>query len=175
VVYRSATTDKVTTTYYIAVDGSNVNETYTAWILKNGTTIAVDISAAGQDVNETGSSANALVPSVLGNFYDEIVFGESPTLITNDTQFFHSTGTSTVTIGGSQVTVTTYVANLSNEVVNNCGITTIYGNFSMSMGTPIGATFPLITDLVENASTDVSGNTTSVDIALHMTAFAVAV
>jgi hypothetical protein len=174
VVYRSATTDKVTTTDYIAVAGSNVNETDTAWILKNGTTIAVDMSVGGQNINETGSSANSLVVSALGGFYEEVFFGDNPTAVTNDSQLFHSTGTSTVTIGGSQVTVTTYAANLSNEVVNNCGSTSVYGTFSMSIGTPIGATFPLVTGLVEDASTSVSGNTTSVNIALHVTAFTVA-
>jgi hypothetical protein len=155
------------------VEGSSVNETDTAWILKNGTAIAVDVSVDGQSMNETGSFANTLV--ALGGFYDEIVFDQNPALFTNDTQYFHSTGTSTVTIGGSNVTVTTYVANLSDEVVSSCGNTSVYGTFSMSMGTPIGATFPLVTNLEEDASTTVSGNTTTVDVGLQMTAFTVAI
>jgi hypothetical protein len=170
VVYRSATTDKVTTTFNTGTE----NASETAWILKNGTTIAVYISAGAQGFNETGSEANTMIVGVFAGFYEEIEIGGNQGLYAAESQYFHSTGTSVVTIGGSQVTVKNYVANSANEVVNVCGSSSTYTNFALAIGTPSGTNFPIVTSLAIAGSTTENGSPTNFNYSLHLTAFQVA-
>jgi hypothetical protein len=166
VVYRSSSTIKVTSTFA----STNTSETITAWILKNGTTLAV--SVAGQ--NFTGTAASSFIIGAFSGFYEEIAVGGQQSFYSSASQYFHSTGTSTATIGTNKVTVTNYAANSPNEAVTVCGTTSTYTTFSLSIGTPSGTTFPLVTNLQLAGTTDVNGTPTSFAYTLQVTAFTLA-
>ena len=171
-VYRSATTDKVATT--LALDGVGVVSTNTEWILNNGTAIAVESSEGGQEVNSTGTAATTMLAGAFAGFYVEIAFGQNQSIYGNDTQAIQSTGTSTVTIGGNQVTVTNYSANMSSQESNGCQTVTTRTSFSLSVGTPSGATFPIVTNLQLTVSTTVGLASSTVSERLLLTSFTVA-
>jgi len=170
VVYRSATTDKVTVSSTLG--GTTTTET--AWVLKNGTTIAVEISAGGQSFNETGTAATGMIAGVMAGFYIEVEVGQSQAFYAAETQYFHSTGTSTVTIGSNQVKVTNYAANSANELVNECGSSFTYTSFALSIGTPSGTSFPLVTNLQVSGSETVNGAVQNLNYSIKLTAFTVA-
>jgi len=136
VVYASATTYKVTITSVEA--GQSITET--VWVLRNGTAIAINF--AGE--NLTGSEAQSLIVGAFGGFTEQIQ-ADSEIGFYTATNFFHSTGTSTVSIGPTQVSVTTYVANNLPETVTSCGSTTTLTAYSLSVGTPQGTSSPLVT------------------------------
>lgn len=166
VIYRSATTIKVNTTF-----GSGANtERITAWILKNGTTLAVNLS--GQ--NFTGTTANGFITGAFAGFYQEIEVGQQQSFFSGASQYFHSTGTSSVTIGANTVTVTNYAANSLPETVTACGSTATYTAFSLSIGTPSGTTFPIVTNMHFAGTTTVNGSPSSFDYSVRVTAFTLA-
>lgn len=137
VVYHSSTTYKVD--LVTLTEGVNISST--VWILNNGTAIA--INEAG--FNLTGSY---LTPdTVVGLFaaFTLQIQADSYIGLYTSSNYFHATGTSTVMIGPTQVTVTTYQANTLPETVSGCGQTATLTAYSFSVGTPKGATVPLVT------------------------------
>jgi hypothetical protein len=92
------------------------------------------------------------------------VFGQQ---LTTDyiyaTAYFHSTGTTPVTLGANTFTLTNYAANSLPETVPSCagaGITLTTA--SMSIGTPNGANypFPFDVDVVGSSTGGMMGNVT---------------
>jgi hypothetical protein len=165
VVYASSTTYKVTV---VAVEaGTNITET--AWVLRNGTAVAVDVS--GQ--NFTGAEAKEFIVSVFAGFTLQVQADSEIGLYTS-TNYFHASGTSTENIGSTQVAVTTYSANTLPETVVGCGSTSTITAFSFSVGTPKGASTPLV--IYENiAGSDiVSGQTQNYEYTLQVTSITVA-
>jgi hypothetical protein len=142
----------------------------TVWILKNGTTLAVNF--AGQ--NFTGSTASGFITGAFAGFYQEIEVGQQQSFYSGASQFFHSTGTSSVTIGANKVTVTNYAANSLPETVTACGSTSTYSAFSLSIGTPSGTTFPIVTNLHFAGTSTVNGSPSSYDVSVQVTDFTIA-
>lgn len=149
--YVSSTTYKVT----LNAEEGGSSFSATAWILKNGTTVALNI--AGE--NLTGSESGAETIGLFSGFIIQIEEDSAINQYTN-TDFFHSTGTSTVSIGSTQVSVTTYAADKLPLTYSDCGVSTTLTAYSFSVGTPQGASAPLV--VYENfAGSDTSGGQTT--------------
>jgi hypothetical protein len=160
VVYHSSTTYKVMLTE--SANGQS-EPASTVYILNNGTAIAVD--EAGY--NFTGSTLSSILPEgvagLFAGFSEEIAFGNQLSTYTSSS-YFKATGTSTVTIGPSTFTVTNYVANSLPENLSSCGVSETLTAYSMSIGTPTGSSYPLVTSM-NIAYTTLSGSL-SVEITL---------
>ena len=164
--YVSATTYKVTINL---VEGST-NIAETVWLLKNGTALAIDI----EGYNLTGSSAQESVIGAFAGFTLQIQ-ADSEIGAYTTSNFFHSTGTSTVSIGPTKVTVTTYAANSLPETESYCGSTpTTLTAFSFSVGTPQGSSSPLVTSENIAGSEVVSGQTQTFQYLLQITSVTIA-
>jgi hypothetical protein len=135
-VYESSTTYKVAIS---SIEGGQ-NITETVWVLKDGTAIAVNI----EGFNLTGTEAQQSIAGVFAGFTLQIQADSYIALYTSS-NYFHSTGTSTVSIGPTQVSVTNYQANTLPETISGCGQTSTLTAFAFSVGTPKGANLPLVT------------------------------
>ena len=131
------TTYKVDITY----NSGTTTETGTAWLQSNGNVIAVD--AFGQ--NLTGSSAGSLLIAVMAPFLAESSFSNQAFLYQGS--FFHSTGTSSVTLGPTTMQVTNYAANSLPETYTECGYTGTLDAFTAQVGTVPGTNLTLVTFL----------------------------
>jgi hypothetical protein len=149
---------------------SGANEQTTLWILKNGTVLAAEI--AGQ--NLTGVAVNGFVAGAFAGFYEEIDIGQQQSFYSTASQYFHSTGTNSVTIGSNKLTVTNYALNSLPETVNSCGTLDNYTAFTLSIGTPSGTSFPIVTNLHFAGTSTVNGSPNSFDVSIQVTAFSVA-
>jgi len=111
-----------------------------------------------------------MITGVFAGFYEEVDVGANQAFYASESQYFHVTGNSKVTISGNTISVTNYAANSANELINDCGSTATYSTFALSIGTPSGTSFPIITNL-NIAGTDSSG---AFSYTLQVTAFTVA-
>jgi hypothetical protein len=166
VIYRSTTTIKVNSTFTAAGN----SEQTTLWILKNGTVLAVNI--AGQNI--TGAETSGVLEGSFAGFYEEIDIGQQQSFYSTDSQYFHSTGSSSVTIGLNTLTVTNYALNSLPETVDSCGTLTNYTAFALSIGTPSGTSFPIVTNLQFAGTSTVNGAQNSFNVTEQVTAFLVA-
>ena len=148
----------------------STSEKTTLWISKNGTAIAVNF--AGQNI--TGSAANGFITGAFAGFYEEIDVGQQQSFYSSASQYFHSTGTASVTIGSNKVTVTNYALNSLPETVDSCGTISNYTAFALSIGTPSGTTFPIVTNLHFAGTSTVNGSPNNFDVSIQVTAFTVA-
>ncbi|MDA4133981.1 MAG: hypothetical protein OK441_00220 [Thaumarchaeota archaeon] len=164
--YVSATTYKVTINF---AEGSN-NVVYIVWLLKDGTAVAVDVSG----FNITGSSAQESLIGAFAGFELQLQADAEINAYTT-TSFFHSTGTSTVSVGPTMVSVTNYAANSLPETVTSCtGSPTTLTAFSFSVGTPQGTSAPLVTNENISGSDVISGQTTTFNYVLQVTSITIA-
>jgi len=165
VAYASPTTYKVNLN--VVLNGKS--RAYTLWDLRNGTVLAL-LLPNGE--NDTGYAASN---TVLG-FFSGLETLDTIALQTNNAAFFHSTGTSPVTIGSNSFTVTNYTLNTTPETIQGCngsGSATM-SNATTSLGTPSGSSFELVVSATfEGSFTDASG-TTTVDYTYQITALTVA-
>ena len=175
VIYRSPTTIKVNLTYAAAAAGAKEN--ILAWILKNGTVLAAFVGINGKGMNLTssasGMSPNTIVEGVFAGYYQEIE-AEMNQGYYGTSQYFHATGTQSVTIGGKSLTVTDYALNSPNETVNICGVTSTFQTFVLDIGTPSGASFPLATKYGASGTGTFQGQATTFDFMVTLTGFTVA-
>jgi hypothetical protein len=163
VVSESSTTFKVNVNYTL-----KVAHTATIWILTNGTVLAAERGGK----NYTGSAASAFV---LGAFADLNTLYTLAVQASTITPYFHSAGTSTVTIGTNSFTVTDYVANTTPETIQGCnGDSFLIDAYSVYLGTPTGSSLEMITSAnFSSTITTPSGNTT-LDYSYQLTALTVA-
>jgi len=160
VVYVTSTTYKVDGDYV-----STTSHQFTAWLLKNGTALAVEI---GQH-NDTGAQAASDVQTYFGGFASIQGFLQEQSLYSN---LFRTNGTSTVTIGTQTFTVTNYVAVTLPETIQLCnGEADTLAAYNLSEGTPSGSTIELPTYANIAASTS---NGTHFAFTVEITAFTVA-
>lgn len=152
----------------------NTTFTETAWVLKDGTTLAVYENFGGQGFNLTGSEASGAIEGVLAGFIIEVEAGQQTAFYSEASQYFHSTGNSNVNIGGNSFSVTNYAANSPNELVDYCGSDFTYSTFSLSIGTPSGTSFQLVTYLDFSGTETINGNQQAFNYSLTLTAFTVA-
>ena len=170
--YVSSTTYKITLSFTESSSSSaGVNGSYTIYILKNGTILAADISFSGQNENLTGSEAQGIGVGIFSGFITQIEANNNLGAYTSS-NFFHSAGTSSVTIGSVHMTVTNYVANTLPETVTNCdGSTTSLTAYALSVGTPPGASGPLVTyGHFAGSTVEANGTTSSYDYVIQITA-----
>lgn len=178
VVYRSPTTYKVDSTSNLTgsvAQGASYTS-YTSWILANGTALAVYGATDGQPgYNQTGASANTILEqSALSGFYLGVSFSQGVGYFANESEFLHPNGTSTVTLGQNKLTATTYVPALGVTYAY-CGLEAVtYDSYYLEVGTPQGATTPLVTNLAYSGTLTVNGTTSAIDYAFETTAFTVA-
>ena len=165
-IYVSSTTYKVNLTFA----GSGQDTTMTMWVLKDGTVLAVN--TAGQ--NLTGTMAEGIATGIFAGFLAEINAGDQLRTFTS-ASYFHSTGTSSVTLGPTTMTVTNYAANSLPMTVAYCEGSTTLTNYSLSVGTPPGTNIQLITlEHFAGTTTDSTGKTTSIDFTLEITSLKLA-
>ena len=144
--------------------------TFTAWLLKNGTTLAIN-SGHGHP-NITGSLAGTLVQGYFGEFAAVQGFVQEQSLYSN---LFRLNGTSNVTIGSYTFTVTNYVANALPETIQLCnGETDQLTTYHLSEGTPSGSSYELPTYVRIAGSSTIAGSTTPFDFEIQVTAFTIA-
>jgi hypothetical protein len=165
--YASSTTYKITITE--VAGGQNI--VTTVWVLKNGTALAISIT--GDPQNITGSEAQEFIVGTFAGFTLQVQADSLLNYYTNN-GFFHSTGTSTVSIGPTNVKVTNYVANTLPETVDECGDVTTLTAFSLSVGTPSGGTAPLVTYEHIAGSDIVDGQTDTFSEVLQITSITLA-
>jgi hypothetical protein len=138
-VYASATTYKVTVS---SSANGQTTPPETAWILKDGTVLAVNVAGT----NITGSPAQQMIVGVFAGFSAEVQAGNQLSTYTAN-QYFHTTGTSSVTIGSSTFPVTNYAANTLPQTITDCitGATTNLTAYKLSVGTPSGTSYKVVT------------------------------
>ncbi|MDG6925064.1 MAG: hypothetical protein JRN09_00775 [Nitrososphaerota archaeon] len=141
----------------------------TAWILKSGSVIAIDFS--GQNV--TGSEAQSVSISFFSGFIIQMEADQEINFYTS-ANYFHSKGISTVTIGSTEVTVTSYVANSLPATYNSCGSQTTLTAYSFSVGVPQGASNNLVTSEHFAGSDSSNGQTTTFQVYLQVTSITLA-
>ena len=147
---------------------ANKTRQFTAWLLKNGTTLAIS-SPKG---NITGAQASSEVQEYFGDVAAVLGFVQDQSAYSN---LFHANGTSTVTIGTNTFTVTNYVANALPETIQRCnGETTTITAYSLSEGTPSGSSYELPTYVDVAGSTTSNGVTTPFGFTVQITAFTAA-
>jgi len=163
VVYVTSTTYKVDLTY----TQTNSHQ-FTAWLLKNGTALAVEHGKT----NDTGLVAASDVQSYFGEFASVSGFVQEQSVYSN---LFHSNGNSTVTISGQTFTVTNYVINTQPETIQLCnGETDTLTAYNLSEGTPSGSNFELPTYASVTGSATMNGTRTPFSFTVQITAFTVA-
>jgi hypothetical protein len=94
--------------------------------------------------NITGVEARSFSGSIFFGFVLETQYSQSLAYyITNGN--IHSTGSSTVTLGPTKMSVTSYSATSYPFTVTDCSGTTSITEFSLAVGTPPGTSFQFIT------------------------------
>lgn len=147
----------------------NVNstaETFYALVDTNGTVLSLTVN--GQTI--PGSEGGGMLSGIFVGFITEAEFTDSLNNFTSGLQF-HSTGSSTVTIGTVSVPVTSYVANSLPVTVSDCSGSNSLTAFSLSEGTPAGGHIAIVTSM-NIAGTSASGG--SFDITLTVTSITIA-
>ena len=163
VVYVTSTTYKVDGNYV-----ATKNHQFTAWLLKNGTALAVNFGEG----NDTGAQAASDVQTYFGEFAVVQGFLQEQSLYSN---LFRASGNSTVTIGTNTFTVTKYVALTLPETVQLCnGETDSLTAYSLSEGIPSGATLELPTYTNIAGVSTLDGTRTPFAFTVEITAFTVA-
>jgi len=148
-VYASSTTYKIT----ITSNEGGQNTTQTAWILKDGTVLAIEEAGT----NLTGSIAQDMVIGLFAGFAAEVQAGSQLSTYTAS-QYFHSTGTMSVTIGTNTFTVTNWAANTLPQTITSCtGTSTNLTAYKLSVGTPKGTSYAVVTYMQLAGSSTVNG------------------
>jgi len=135
------------TTFKVSIVSSDYPSAFTLWLLKNGTIVGINYAGS----NYTGAAAIQYYQGsrLFTAWGTMLVFGQQITTdYTQDTAYFHSTGTSPVTIGTNTFTLTNYAANSLPETVPACdGASITLTTASMSIGNPNGANYPFAFDV----------------------------
>jgi hypothetical protein len=147
----------------------NVTENIGAVIFANGTLASITMN--GQTIPE--SYGNEYAIGLFAGFIFEVDYVDS---LNNFTQIlqFHVAGTSTANIGSVSFPVTTYAANSLPVTTSTCGGSDTLTAFSLTAGTPSGATLPLVTSATLAGSGNSEGSTSTYDITVQVTGLTVA-
>lgn len=170
-VYSSSSTYKININFNAA--GTAIQ--YTVWILKTGALVAVDLVTNNYSQNYTGAQAQEFGASVFSGFIVQIQ-ADSQLNTYTASNYFHSAGTSSVSIGPTKMTVTNYVANTLPVTLNNCdGTTSTLTTYALSVGTPPGANAPLVTyEHFAGSTTETNGQVDTYNEIIQVTSITVA-
>ena len=129
------------------VSGQNISTT--AWLLKDGTVVALDLPGH----SFIGTAAAAYFQDYFSMWELDAQYGvEAATLVSSS--YFHTTGTSTLQFGPSKFSVTNYAATSIPETIPYCygeSLSSTSGGV-FSVGTPSGSNYRLVTHLVAGGS-----------------------
>lgn len=161
-----------TSTYYKVNVTESVGAYSLSYLFKVETSGTVDweySSILGHGSNVTGAQAESTFVGATAFFQLEAGSNQvySYALIA---QYFHATGTGTVTIPSVTISYTTYVANSPNESFNYCGSSFTYSEFSVEIGTVQGTSDQVL------ASLTIVGTegSTPVDVTIQLTGLTLA-
>ncbi len=140
VVYVSSSTIKVDVNYQT----SQGTEALTVWVNLNGTVVGVNDNG----YNLTGSEGSDMT---VGLFFAFVIEADTSTSIPyfNASSQWESVGTSQVTLGPTTMTVTNYQFSSYPVTITSCSSSETFSAFSVSIGTPPGTSYQLITKLYE--------------------------
>ena len=145
--------------------GGNI-EHFTDYIFRNGTAAAVYY----QGQNYTGVSAFSLYFASMSTYLTGSAFGTAGIFgQLENTTYIQQTGTGTVTLGPTQVSVTDYSASTIPLIVNTCDTSANFTKFYLQIGSVAGASLQLLTSLEMTGSFTSAGVSQSLDISLHVT------
>jgi hypothetical protein len=149
----------------------------TVWFLNNGIVAALDI--AGN--NFSGTLAGYYFQTYFSLWENAIEYGQLIATFTSPSSFFHSTGTSPVTLGPSEFAVTNYTSNSLPETISGCNgaSVTLTSGGVFSVGAPSGSDYQLITYLTAAGYGTITGTsgeqqTTTFNIVSQITSVTVA-
>ncbi len=139
---------------------------YVAYVLKNGTAVAV----LYQGQNYTGFYAYSFFLGAMGAFIVESTF-TSPEVYSSilSPLFVHEASQATIMIGQTSVLATTYVANTLPLDINECGFSASFSKFSVQTGSVTGVSIPLLTAMVISGTMTSGGSSQSVDFNFQIT------
>jgi hypothetical protein len=165
-LYASSTTYKIS----LANSVGGTNTTQTAWILKNGNVLAIDEAGT----NLTGSVVQEMAVGLFAGFAAEVDVGSQLSTYTAS-QYFHSTGTSSATIGSNTFTVTNWAANKLPQTITTCSAdqTTNLTTFALSVGVPKGTSYEIVTFMQIAGSTTINGQASNIDYLIKVSSFTV--
>jgi len=176
---KNGTADNLNLTYAVVYTGPTYEVNVT--VLLNGATtpLTVWIQPSGDIVafyyngkNYTGSAA---ANDFLDYFSDLENLQTFALQASTNTAGFHSTGTSTATIGTNSFTVTNYVANTLPETIQICNTeTVVLSTYNVNLGTPKGSGMEIVTSASFAAMDTNSTGTTTSDYTYQVTALTVA-
>jgi hypothetical protein len=106
----------------------------------NSTVLSVTVSG----FTETGAIAKEEFDSFMSLFGLQEYYGSELSVFTSS-QYFHSTGTTSMTYGTATFPVTTYQANTLPFTVNECGVNSSLSAYTLEVGTPPGTSLNFIT------------------------------
>jgi len=156
-------TYKVNVTYIL----NGVTTPLTVWIQPSGNIVAFYYEGK----NYTGSGA---ISDFLSYFTDLENLETFALLASTNTAGFHSTGTSTATIGTNSFTVNDYVANTIPETVQICNTeTVVLTAYNVNIGTPTGSGMETVTSATFAATETTSSGTTTLNYTYQITALTV--
>jgi len=158
------------TTYEVNIDYTLNGNTKagTIWIVNNGTILAGELDGK----NYTGATASTFV---LDAFSDLDTIYNLALQSSTIPAYFHSVGTSTVTIGTNSFTVSDYVANMTPETIQGCsGSSAVVNTYNVYLGTPTGSSLELVTSANFSVALTTSSGTTTLDYEYQITALSVA-
>ncbi len=126
-----------------------------------------------EQLYQPSTFSGEMVTGIFAGFIFEIDYSDS---LYNYTQAlsFHPTGTSTVTIGSVSIPVTTWAANSLPVTVDGCEGSSTFSTFSLSEGTPAGASVPLVTYFTFAGTSTSDGTTSNVAFTLQVESLTVA-
>jgi hypothetical protein len=160
-VYVSATTYKVNVTS----NPFGLISTSTAWILKNGTVLAIYSGGA----NTTGFSAQGNAEAAFQGFFED---ESAASQLSTYGSYFKATGTSSVTIGTNTFTVTNYQLATSGVSTQGCGgVSGTLNTENLSIGTPSGSSTGLVTYFQLSATVTYNGQVENVSWVIKVTSF----
>ena len=146
---------------------------FTDFVLKNGTALWVYAGSTNTYLamhagdNDTGLSAIGSYSSSM-YFFVGNYFGAAFIQLTSS-GYLHMTGTETVMLGPTQVSVTNYAPNALPLKVDQCGTSVDFTRFSLQTGTVSGASGALLTLLDIAGSFTINGYTHSANLSYRIT------
>jgi hypothetical protein len=150
----------------------NVSESIGTVLATNGSILALEFNGTVIPSQDLGFSSEEAV-GIFAGFIFEIDYSDS---LYNYTQAlsFHATGTSTVTIGSVTIPITTWAANSLPVTVDGCSGSSTLSTFSLSEGTPAGASVPLVTYFSFAGTSTSDGTVSTVDFTIQVEGLTVA-
>ena len=165
-VARNSTSGLTSDVAWVNVDSMSVIN-ITEYVTSHGTRYSLG--------TQTGVEAESMFTPVMSEFsiYNTEYGAEYYSYFT-DTQYFHSTGTASMTFGPTTFDVTTYVANSTPETFNACGNVFNLDQWTLQLGTPPGTSAKFVTYIHSEGSEVVNGVTETNDFTLALTSLTVA-